>query len=259
MVIVAEPSIVARLAAAALGLAREPLASLGGATGSTWTCGDSVLRIGDPGNLRREVLVMRTAARAVPVPEVLATAEFVDDTHRPRAALLLTRLPGRPAADLADASTARAWAWGLACGRIHAALATVAPPPDLRAAPAIPASEENCLLHLDLHPFNVLVGPAGDVSGVLDWANAAAGPAVLDRARTWCILTLDPAALPLHGDPRFAALLQGWTQTGGLEQIPAAARAWACRHMLDDLSSRYPASRLAHIRRYLTDELGVGA
>ncbi|MFG3715661.1 phosphotransferase [Micromonospora sp. NPDC047730] len=221
-----------------------------------------MLRIGNPGDLRREVLVMRAASRAVPVPEILATAEFIDDKQHPRAVLLMARLPGRPAADLADVSPARARWWGEVCGHLHAALATVSPPPGLRAASAVPTSEASatpCLLHLDLHPLNVLVNEAGDVSGVLDWANAAAGPAVLDRARTWSILTLDPEVLPLRTEPRYKALLQGWTRTAGFEQLPPAARAWACQFMLDDHAMRYPASRLDHIRRYLTENLGVGA
>jgi Ser/Thr protein kinase RdoA (MazF antagonist) len=36
------------------------------------------------------------------------------------------------------------------------------------------------LLHLDLHPKNVILGPSGPV--VIDWSNAARGPAALDPA-----------------------------------------------------------------------------
>lgn len=36
------------------------------------------------------------------------------------------------------------------------------------------------LLHLDLHPKNVILGPSGPI--VIDWANAARGPAALDPA-----------------------------------------------------------------------------
>jgi Ser/Thr protein kinase RdoA (MazF antagonist) len=242
-------------------MVREPFVSLGGATGSAWGCGDSVLRIGNSEVIRREILVMRAASGALPVPEVLAAADFIDDQQRPRAALLLTRLPGRPAADLADVSPARARRLGEVCGHLHAALATVSPPPGLRAAPAAPASDASatpCLLHLDLHPFNVLLNKAGEVSGVLDWANAAAGPAVLDRARTWSILTLDPDVQPFRAESRREALLQGWARTAEFAELPAAARAWACRFMLSDLAERHPASRLDPIRRYLTDTLRVG-
>jgi aminoglycoside phosphotransferase (APT) family kinase protein len=50
----------------------------------------------------------------------------------------------------------------------------------------IPGEREGVLLHLDLHPENVLMGPGGPV--VVDWANARDGPAELDPALTWVIL-----------------------------------------------------------------------
>jgi aminoglycoside phosphotransferase (APT) family kinase protein len=70
----------------------------------------------------------------------------------------------------------------------------MAAPPDSAAPPT-----GDRLLHLDLHPFNVLVDEQGDVSGVLDWANVAGGHPDLDRARSWSILTLDPAAVKKTG------------------------------------------------------------
>jgi tRNA A-37 threonylcarbamoyl transferase component Bud32 len=42
------------------------------------------------------------------------------------------------------------------------------------------------LLHLDLHPKNVLLAARGPV--VIDWANARGGVAALDPALTWVIL-----------------------------------------------------------------------
>jgi aminoglycoside phosphotransferase (APT) family kinase protein len=41
------------------------------------------------------------------------------------------------------------------------------------------------LLHLDLHPLNVLLSPTGPV--VIDWTNARAGEPPLDVALTWVI------------------------------------------------------------------------
>jgi hypothetical protein len=43
------------------------------------------------------------------------------------------------------------------------------------------------LLHLDLHPLNVMMSPDGPV--VIDWANAAAGDPLLDVAVTSVLLT----------------------------------------------------------------------
>jgi aminoglycoside phosphotransferase (APT) family kinase protein len=51
----------------------------------------------------------------------------------------------------------------------------------------IEAPEGGTLLHLDLHPENVILGAAGPV--VVDWTNARAGAdAALDPALTWVIL-----------------------------------------------------------------------
>lgn len=52
----------------------------------------------------------------------------------------------------------------------------------------IDAPDGGTLLHLDLHPENVILSPAGPV--VIDWTNARSGddPA-LDPALTWVILT----------------------------------------------------------------------
>ena len=48
------------------------------------------------------------------------------------------------------------------------------------------------LLHLDLHPLNVLLGPSGPV--VIDWPRAAAGDPAADVAATWVVV--GGAAIP---------------------------------------------------------------
>ena len=45
----------------------------------------------------------------------------------------------------------------------------------------------SALVHLDLHPGNVMLTAAGPV--VIDWSNAAVGAAGLDAANTWLTLT----------------------------------------------------------------------
>lgn len=42
------------------------------------------------------------------------------------------------------------------------------------------------LLHLDLHPMNVVMSPDGPV--VIDWPNTRRGPALADVAHTWLVL-----------------------------------------------------------------------
>jgi aminoglycoside phosphotransferase (APT) family kinase protein len=56
----------------------------------------------------------------------------------------------------------------------------------------IPAPDGGVLLHLDLHPKNVLLSGRGPV--VIDWANARGGEASLDPALTWVILMTSAGA-----------------------------------------------------------------
>ena len=245
------PGVVAQ-AAAAFGLDPARLRSLGGASGSSWGAGPYILRAGPRLVLDRELLAATAAAAVVPVPRIIGRTDFGD-----RTAVLLERLPGRPAADLARKGPALARAAGRACGSVHALLAGVPAPDGLRAAPGAPedlrGGRPARLLHLDLHPLNLLVNTEGALTGVLDWANAAAGPPVLDRARTWAILNLDPFARAQHASPLFQALAAGWTEAAGLDTVPAGARAWACRFMLIDLSRRHSPADLTHIRQALAE------
>ncbi|HWT24625.1 MAG TPA: phosphotransferase, partial [Solirubrobacteraceae bacterium] len=121
-------------------------------------------------------------------------------------------------------------------------------PPGLRDAPGAGGGDRR-LLHLDLHPFNVVVDDDGRPTGVIDWANAAGGNPELDRARTWSLLTLDPAARKLAEKPGWVALTEHWRQAGRLDALPASAQIWACRFMLRDLADRHTSAELAHIRR----------
>jgi Ser/Thr protein kinase RdoA (MazF antagonist) len=50
------------------------------------------------------------------------------------------------------------------------------------------------LLHLDLHPRNVLLSPRGPY--VIDWANAARGPAALDPALAIAVFVPARAQFP---------------------------------------------------------------
>lgn len=229
-----------------LGLPTRSVVRMGGATGGTWACGEFVVRIGSVSILRREAVAMAAAARVLPVPPVLGIVEL-DDAEQ-RGALVVPRLPGRPAGDVMGLSVERARQQGEACGRLHAALEAVAPPSELDEVGGDSVTGPTRLLHLDLHPLNVLVDEGADVAGVLDWANAAAGPSVLDRARTWSILTLDPAVIRRRGDPAEAALIEGWSSAARFDELTADARTWACRTMLRDLAPRYSARQLDHIR-----------
>lgn len=73
------------------------------------------------------------------------------------------------------------------------------PAPDW--VPALSA-DGACLVHLDLHPLNVILAPRGPV--VIDWTNAARGSAATDVALTWVLM----AAAEIPG-PRWWTALDG--------------------------------------------------
>jgi Ser/Thr protein kinase RdoA (MazF antagonist) len=239
-------------AARAFNFPVEQVTPLGGATGLTWVFRDHVLRMGDGSRLDVEEAAIKTAAAQMPVSDVLDRVDLPNG----KAVLLLTLLPGHPAGNLEGLTEARAKERGRVCGRLHARLAETAAPPGIPAEaekmPVAARGMSDRLLHLDLHPFNVLVED-DRVSGVVDWANAAAGDPLLDRARSWSILTLDPAASARRADARWSALVDGWLEAGQLTVLPSAARTWSCRFMLKDLSRRYRHDQLGAVRAALTD------
>lgn len=74
-----------------------------------------------------------------------------------------------------------------------------------------PLGDGQALLHLDLHPENVILTQRGPV--VIDWPNAARGPGAADVAHTWIVLACslppeDPLkrAVALGGRRLFLAL-----------------------------------------------------
>lgn len=120
----------------------------------------------------REALAMRHArVHGYPVPEVL---EVTAD------ALVLEKVEGPTMwrAATGDPSTVPAHASALA--RLHAELHEIDAPDGL---PAV--GDGDRLVHLDLHPENVILSAAGPV--VIDWTNARSGAPAFDVAVTWVI------------------------------------------------------------------------
>ncbi|GIH95235.1 phosphotransferase [Planobispora siamensis] len=147
--------------------------------------GRVVRRSRDGRNLEREAAAMRHARRhGFPAPEVF-------DVEGPD--ILMERVEGPSLmAEMARAP-------GDAPRRIRLLvtllrdLAEVRAPGWLQAAPGCPG---NRLLHLDLHPGNVLL--TADGPRVVDWADAARGAAGADVASTWLILATAPAGPSLE-------------------------------------------------------------
>jgi aminoglycoside phosphotransferase (APT) family kinase protein len=204
---------------------------------------------------RREVIAMNAAASfGLPIPEVHAEGLWGD-----RPALLLNWMPGRPLKHELAASPWRAWKYGHGLGQMQAAIHRVPVPdtlhhpvpwvewsnPDtiLRDRLLALAEGSQALLHLDLHPMNVLT-EGGHITAVLDWANARPGDPRADLARTATILRFGP----LNGVPSLVSELQrrlliagwrcGYRETAGPVTRMAPFYAWAGMVMIRDLAPR---------------------
>ena len=128
-------------------------------------------------SLAAEAEIMEYVRRhGYPVPAVDRLSE--DGTE-----LVMERVEGPSmAADLGR----RPWTLrrgGALLGDLHRRLHRIPAPSGLRVAPV---GSGTTLVHLDLHPLNVLMTRRGPV--VIDWANAAVGDAAVDVALTWVLM-----------------------------------------------------------------------
>ncbi len=125
----------------------------------------------------REARVMAHArAAGLPVPEVFD----VDGAD-----LVLERIEGPT---MAAALVRRPWtlaAQARVLAGLHRAVHEVPAPEWL---PGVGDLGGTALLHLDLHPENVLLAAGGPV--VIDWTNAARGPAGADVADAWLVMSV---------------------------------------------------------------------
>lgn len=130
-----------------------------------------------------------------PVP---AVEELSDDGRD----LVMERIDGRSLADAMMRAPWRLRHYGGVLARLHEQLHDIAAPDFL---PPAPVGEGSSLVHLDLHPLNVMVGPKGPV--VIDWANAARGDAWVDVAIAWVLVA------GAHIPGRIVPALVGWART----------------------------------------------
>ena len=169
-----------------------------------------------PRDTKREVAAMELArANGYPVP----AARALSDTE-----IVMDRLDG---ATMLDDLGRRPWrldrhAEMLAA--LHRRLHTIEAPAWLPA----PLGQGAALLHLDLHPDNVILTARGPF--VIDWPNAARGPAASDVAHTWLVLACSTPttgtyrrALSVAGGKAFASLfLRRFDRSQTLSYVKAA-------------------------------------
>lgn len=110
------------------------------------------------------------------------------------------------------------------------------PTPGFAAEPAIP----DAILHLDLHPDNVILSPNGPV--VVDWRNSRRGDGAVDVATTWLIMATSEVpdsrlrwrVVELVRRLFVAALLRHVDRLAAQRQLSLAARyRLADRNVLD--------------------------
>ncbi len=179
-----------------------------------------------------EAEVMRHArAHGVRVPEVFSAQGTDLVMSRATGPTMLSELTRHPASLARNAAT---------LAMLHQAVHAVPPLPALEA----PFGPGGSLLHLDLHPNNVILSPDGPV--LIDWEGAVCGPAEADLAHTW--LLLRTSAIP--GPP--LQRLVGWAGQALFARVflaqagSAAVRPWqpavATRRLADP--SLLPAEAL---------------
>ncbi len=126
-----------------------------------------------------EVRVMRlVASHGFPVPEVYSAEGRDMVMSRVDGQTMLEDLGNRPTSLLAHARR---------LAKLQRQLAEIAAPDWLMAPGWTPDPTGDRVLHLDLHPMNVLLSPDGPV--VIDWTNAAAGPPGFDAAISYVAMS----------------------------------------------------------------------
>lgn len=221
---------------------------------------------------QREIAAMRAAvAGGVHVPRVEA------ETHwEGRPALLLEWLSGETLFAALHARPWRAEPLGRVFGRMQARIHALPAPDALRdqadgwitsAGPDERVLQARVraalgpprLLHLDYHPFNVLVARGG-VTGVVDWTNAAAGDPRMDYAFTATILhiyrpfgTLPPRRARSAQRDLICGWQRGYRDVAGALDALSPFYAWAGAAILQDVLPRLgqpgsPFTPAAHAR-----------
>jgi len=154
----------------------------------------------------------------------------VDTLNEDGTELVMERIEGPSMVELLSRRPWSAGRMGRTLAELHRQLHGLRAPDWL--APA-PVGAGHQMVHLDLHPLNVLMAPRGPV--VIDWANASRGDPAVDVAITWALMhagEVDAGALIALAAARVRRRLLA-SFLGGVDRRAAAAVladtvAWKC-------------------------------
>jgi hypothetical protein len=185
-------------------------------------------------------------AHGYPVPEVFDVRDGGRD-------LILQRVDGP---NMVEAVTARPWQlghMGRQLAELHHSLHELEAPEWVR---PVAVGSGDRLLHMDLHPLNVLVGADGPM--VIDWANARSGDPSIDAALTWVLLATGEAPTgkmiaAVAGLGR-RVLLRSFLRSFGLQDLRAVIGEvvdWKCgdANMSADEVARMQRLKAANVLR----------
>jgi aminoglycoside phosphotransferase (APT) family kinase protein len=131
-----------------------------------------------------------------PVPAVDSISDDGTD-------LVMERLDGPSMVTALGRRPWRVAAQGSVLADLHEQLHQIPAPEWVAAAPC---GHGDSLVHLDLHPLNVMLTPKGPY--VIDWPNAARGDGCTDIAITWVLVVA--GGIPVS---RVQATMMGWGRT----------------------------------------------
>ena len=116
------------------------------------------------------------------------------------------------------------------------------------------------LVHLDLHPLNVLMSAHGPV--VIDWSNAARGEALSDIALTYVLVTCPhmpgPRAVQIAAQPARVALARLFTRRYRSQNLDARIAVAADLKTLDRHMSPDEIANLHRLERRMRKKTSLG-
>jgi aminoglycoside phosphotransferase (APT) family kinase protein len=182
-------------------------------------------------DLELEARIMRHVAdHGYPVPAV----HHVDGTD-----LIMDRIDGETMLDRLSAAPWKVVSYARMLARLQQRLARIEAPAWMLADTA-DLSHPQSVLHLDMHPMNVIMSPDGPI--VIDWTNAAGGPPGFDGALTYVEVVTYATETPVEriGQRVFA---ESFRRRRGRRVVDAYIGA-ACDHRLTDPGTM-PDERIA--------------